>query len=50
MSFQDINRWNLWKMPNDVIPSFNSSREETIHVPVGLASYFVKVIVNILPV
>ena len=31
-------------MPNDIIPSFNSIREETIHVPAGLATYFVNVI------
>ena len=41
---KDINRWNVWKMPNDIIPSFNSFREETIHVLAGLASYFVKYI------
>ena len=44
MNFKDINRWNVWKMPNDIIPSFNSISDETIHLHPGLASYFVKVI------
>ena len=47
MTFKDINRWDVWKMPNDIIPSFNSIREEAIHVPVRLASYFVKVASNV---
>ena len=38
MTFKDINRWDVWKMPNDIIPSFNSIREEAIHVPARLAS------------
>ena len=50
MTFKDINRWNVWKIPNDIIISFNSIRELTIHVPAGLASYFVKFIINIYPV
>ena len=36
MTLKDINRWDVWKMPNDIIPSFNSIREEAIHVPVDL--------------
>ena len=36
MTFKDINRWNVWKMPNDIIPNFNSISEETIHVPTGI--------------
>ena len=47
MTFKDINRWDVWKMPNDIIPSFNSIRGETIHVPSRLASYFVKVASNV---
>ena len=47
MTFKDVNRWDVWEMPNDIIPSFNSIGEETIHVPAGLASYFVKVILDI---
>ena len=47
MTFKDINRWDVWKMPNDIIPSFNAIREEVIHVPARLASYFVKVASNV---
>ena len=47
MTFKDINRWGVWEMLNGIIPSFSSIREETIHVPAGLASYFVKVILDI---
>ena len=47
MTFKDINRWGVWEMPNDIISSFSSIREETIRVPAGLASYFVKVVLDI---
>ena len=43
MTFKDINRWDVWKIPDDIVPSLNSIREETYHIPAGLASYFLKV-------
>ena len=33
MTFKDINRWDVWEMPNDIIPNFSSIGKETIHVP-----------------
>ena len=47
MTFKDINRWDVWKMLNDIIPSFSPIWEEAIHVPARLASYFAKVVSNV---
>ena len=44
MTFKDINRWDAWKIPNDIILSFNSIREEAIHLPARL---YLKVFSNV---